>query len=43
MSADERDAQGIAVDEWCWTDMMREYVETQDRLAAAMDRIMEGK
>lgn len=39
----ERDEQGVAVDEWCWTDMLREYVETQDRLATIIDSIMAGE
>ena len=39
----ERDTQGIAVDEWCWTDMLRDYVETQDRLAVIIENIKAGE
>ena len=43
MDEDERDAQGTAVDEWCWTDMMREDIESQNRLNAAIDAIKAGE
>jgi hypothetical protein len=39
----ERDQQGIDVDEWCWTDTMREYIETQHTLNATINRIMAGE
>lgn len=43
MNNKEREDQGIAVDEWCWTDMIREYAEAQDALNAAIDKIKAGE
>lgn len=43
MKNSERDEQGIAVDEWCWTDMLRDYVAAQDRLNTAIDAIIAGE
>jgi hypothetical protein len=43
MTNSERDAEGIEIDEWCWTDMIREYVDAQDKLAKAINQIMGGK